>query len=278
MTGSAVPGEDTGIMSINQSDHSSQGSYRYEVAQSTTSPFGCNIAPIPTSFIALAWLLVVVSALSARAAEVRPVGRPSTTSLHDPLRQEVRANEVAAASAQDAASWYVYGDAESSQNHGFWSNVVPPDGHKMLRIELADRTWRTAGTTAIRLDIAFNGGRWCAIAVASAPGYWGERPGEGFDLRNARALSFRARGASGGERIRIKAAVAGDQPFGDAAPLPIDSGWLQLSADWREYHIDTDGRDLSRVITPFALIANDKHNPGGRLTVFLDDIRYEMTP
>ena len=116
------------------------------------------------------------------------------------------------------------------------------------------------------------------VAVASNAGYWGDRPGDGFDLRRARALLFRARGAVGGERIRVKAAVAGDQPFGDSAPLPIDSGWLRLSADWREYRVDTDGRDLSRVITPFMLIANRKQNPSGRLTIFLDDVRYEMAP
>ena len=38
----------------------------------------------------------------------------------------------------------------------------------------------------------------------------------------------------------------------------MNSGWLQLSADWREYRVDTDGRDLSRVVTPFMLIANRK--------------------
>ena len=159
-----------------------------------------------------------------------------------------------------------------------WSNVVPANGNEMLRIDLADRTGPASGATAIRIDIAFTSAGWCGIAVASNAGYWGDRPGDGFDLRRARALSFRARGAAGGERIRVKAAVAGDQPFGDSAPLPINSGWLQLSADWREYRVDTDGRDLSRVITPFMLIANNKQNPGGRLTIFLDDVRYEMAP
>lgn len=185
---------------------------------------------------------------------------------------------LAAASADERAWWYVYHDAGSPRNHGVWSNVVPPDGHEMLRIEPADRSGPASGTTAIRIDIAFTAGGWCGIGVASNPGYWGERPGEGFDLRRAGALAFRARGASGGERIRIKAAVAGDQQFGDSARLPIDSGWLQLSGDWREYRIKTDGRDLSRVVTPFMLIANNKHNPSRRLTVFLDDIRYEMAP
>ena len=181
-------------------------------------------------------------------------------------------------SAGDAEPWYVYRDAGSPENHGFWSNVVPAAGNEMLRIDLADRTVPASGETAIRIDIDFAGGGWCGIAVASNPGYWGDRPGDGFDLRRARALSFRARGATGGERIRVKAAVAGDQPFGDSAPLPIDSGWLRLSADWREHRIDTDGRDLSRVVTPFMLIANRKQNPSGRLTIFLDDVRYEMAP
>ena len=119
------------------------------------------------------------------------------------------------------------------------------------------------------------GAGWCGVAVASAPGYWGQRPGDGFDLTFARSLAFRARGDHGGERIRVKAAVTGDQPFGDAASLPLDSGWLELSAEWRDYRIPANGYDLSRVITPFMVIANDKHNPTGRLTFFLDDVRFE---
>ena len=91
----------------------------------------------------------------------------------------------------------------------------------------------------------------------------------------ARALVFRARGEHGGERIRIKAAVAGDQPYGDSAPLPVDAGWITLGAGWQEFRIDATGRDLARVITPLMVIANDKHNPGGRITIFLDDIRWE---
>ena len=156
--------------------------------------------------------------------------------------------------------------------------MVPAAGRDMLRIDLAHRTAPGSASTAIRIDIDFAAGGWCGIAAASNPGYWGDRPGDGFDLRHARALSFRARGAFGGERIRVKAAVAGDQPFGDSAPLPIDSGWLRLSADWREYLIDADGRDLSRVVTPFMLIANRKQNASEGMTIFLDDIRYEMAP
>ena len=185
---------------------------------------------------------------------------------------------ASAVSAGNAELWYVYRDAGSPENHGSWTNVAPAAGSEMLRIDLADRTAPGSPGTVIRIDIDFATGGWCGIALASNPGYWGDRPGDGFDLRHARALSFRARGAFGGERIRVKAAVAGDQPFGDSAPLPIDSGWLRLSADWREYRIDADGRDLSRVVTPFMLIANRKQNASEGMTIFLDDIRYEMAP
>ncbi len=168
------------------------------------------------------------------------------------------------------STWFIYHDAGASDNHGFWTNVIPAGA--ALRVDLASPA---DGGTAVRLDFDLARARWSGIVVASAPGYWGAEAGPGFDLAGARALVFRARGENGGERIRVKAAVAGDQPFGDSAPLPLDSGWLTLGADWQEFRVDAAGRDLSRVVTPFVVMANDKHNPGGRIIVFLDDIRYE---
>lgn len=148
----------------------------------------------------------------------------------------------------------------------------PPGVGDALRVDLAAPA---DGGTAARLDFDLNAARWSGIVVASAPGYWGDQPGPGFALADAEALVFRARGLSGGERIRVKAAVAGDQPYGDSAPLPLDAGWITLTTDWQEFRIEATGRDLSRVVTPFMVIANDKHNPGGRITVFFDDIRFE---
>jgi hypothetical protein len=168
--------------------------------------------------------------------------------------------------------FFIYRDASAPENHGFWTNVVPASAGEALRVDLAAPS---DGGTAVRLDFDLARARWSGIVVASAAGYWGTEPGPGFDLTGAHALSFRARGQVGGERIRVKAAVAGDQPFGDSASLPLDAGWIALATDWQEFRIETTGRDLSRVVTPFMVIANDKHNPGGRITVFLDDIRFE---
>lgn len=167
---------------------------------------------------------------------------------------------------------FVYRDAGSADNQGSWTNVIPGGVGDALRVDLATPA---DGGTAVRLDFDLERVRWAGIVVASAPGYWGAEPGPGFDLAGAGALVFRARGQAGGERIRVKAAVAGDQPFGDSDSLPLDAGWIKLGAEWQEYRIDARGRDLSRVVTPFMVIANDKHNPGGRITVFLDDIRWE---
>jgi hypothetical protein len=176
--------------------------------------------------------------------------------------------------AAGESAFYVYRDAGSPINHGFWTNVIPAGAGEALRVDTAAPM---EGGTAVRLDFDLVRARWSGIVVASTPGYWGTVPGPGFDLAGATALVFRARGQAGGERIRVKAAVAGDQPEGDSTPLPVDGGWITLAAGWQEVRINARGRDLSRVITPFMVIANDKHNPGGRITVFLDDIRWERS-
>jgi hypothetical protein len=180
--------------------------------------------------------------------------------------------------ASPAAPWFVYRDAGSADNHGWWANLMPAGADQRVRIDLANASGPASGATAIRLDLDLAGPGWLGLAVSSEPGYWGDRPGPGFDLSFADALVFAARGAAGGERLRIKAAVTDHEAFGDSAALPLDSGWITLSQDWQSVRIPTEGRNLARVVTPFVLIANRHHNPAGRLTVFLDDIRYEAAP
>lgn len=179
--------------------------------------------------------------------------------------------------AQQPWRAWIYTDADAAESHGAWTNIVPERGREGLHIDPAD-TSSGPGGTAVRLDFDFARAPWSGVVVATAPGYWGDRPGPGLDLAQARTLVFRARGLAGGETIRVKAAVVSDQPFGDSAALPVDAGWITLGSDWREYRVDVDGRDLSRVISPFMVVANDKHNPSGRATVFLDDIRWEAAP
>ncbi len=170
----------------------------------------------------------------------------------------------------------IYDDAGSAANRGSWSNIMGSGDGAAVTVDLADPTQPASGATAVRLDFVFGQtpGSWAGIVVASAPGYWGEEPGPGFDLGSAGRLVFSARGANGGERIRVKVAISGDAAHGNSAPLPFDTGWLSLAARWRTYELPVDGHALERVITPFVVIANRAHNPAGRATVYLDDIRF----
>ncbi len=178
----------------------------------------------------------------------------------------------------------VYAGAGDARNHGQWGAVMPAACAERVRIDPAQpaggETQRSEATggrpdTAVRVDFDLPVPGWCGLVVLMQDGNWGAQPGPALSAAGATALVFRARGAHGGERVRIKAAIVPDQPFGDSAALPVDSGWIELSSDWRSYRVDASGRDLSRVITPFVVIANDRHNPSGRLSVFFDDIRYE---
>src|SRR5512134_3628807 len=43
---------------------------------------------------------------------------------------------AAIAGTADDTVWYVYSDAGSPGNHGFWTNLVPANGKEMLRIDV----------------------------------------------------------------------------------------------------------------------------------------------
>ncbi|MFT7638259.1 MAG: hypothetical protein ACI9Y8_002050, partial [Candidatus Omnitrophota bacterium] len=51
-------------------------------------------------------------------------------------------------------------------------------------------------------------------------------------------------------------------------------GPVLLSAEWKQFSIDLEFKDLSRIVGGFALAVNLDNNPDG-MTFFLDDIRYE---
>ncbi|MDR4468938.1 MAG: hypothetical protein MRJ68_11705 [Nitrospira sp.] len=172
--------------------------------------------------------------------------------------------------------WYIYSEAEAPSNHGYWTNYMPENGGEMIRLNLADTTSPFHGGTAIRMDIRLRSPGWCGLAVASAPNYWGQQPNaQAFNLKKARRLVFHARGQRGGEAIQVKFAIAGDQPFGDSAKIPITSEWLTLSQSWQRFEINLRGADTDRVITPFAFVTNNTHNTDPNLTFFLDEIFIE---
>jgi hypothetical protein len=195
---------------------------------------------------------------------------------------------------------YLYSDATSETDQGFWTNEMPAPERKsdtsMITLDMVDRTEPASSPdskTSIRVQVQLRYPYWCGLTVATVPDYWGDEflP-DAFDLRRAEKLVFRARGDKGGEKIRFRLAITGGKPYGDSARPPIggarrvseplsadaDAEWTTLSDKWETYEIPLAGKgyDLSRVITPFAFFVDQARNPSGMVTFFLDDVAYVL--
>jgi len=193
-----------------------------------------------------------------------------------------KANE---ADAEDAGPneerVYVFRDSDSPENHGEFTNVMPAEGAQMLDLALADKTDPKFGEDSISLTVNFKPPLWCGVVAASQADYWGKEPSDSaFDLSRARKLVFYARGDRGGETIQVKVAIAGDQKFGDSAPIPAATPWLKLGKQWKRYELSVEKLDLSRVITPFAVVTskaqNDRNSDSTEVKFYLDHIYFVM--
>ena len=102
----------------------------------------------------------------------------------------------------------------------------------------------------------------------------------GQDLRGAKLLKFKARGENGGERVRFyMGGLANNDPaapFPDTAEKHYNNGeYVSLSSEWRDYEIDLQGLDLSRIASGFGWVTNEPQNSGkSRIVFYLDEIVY----
>jgi hypothetical protein len=111
---------------------------------------------------------------------------------------------------------------------------------------------------------------WGGIRWQYPDGNEGEQPGR--DLTGVRKLTFKARGARGGEIVEFEAGGTRGHRYVDS--FEVSLGRVELSADWESYEIDLSGQDLSSVIGAFAWVATRDLNPDG-LTFYLKDIYFE---
>ncbi|MDR0559037.1 MAG: hypothetical protein LBG92_02635 [Prevotellaceae bacterium] len=103
----------------------------------------------------------------------------------------------------------------------------------------------------------------------------------GYDLSGATKLTFKARGITGGERIKFYCGGLGN---GTSAKYPDssqsfltdrDNGFISLTKEWKEYSIDLKGKNLSRIACGFAWVTSKEANPNmDRIEFELDDIEY----
>jgi hypothetical protein len=175
---------------------------------------------------------------------------------------------------------YIYKDFGDSANKAVWANIMPARAAEknMASFKSSFSPGFDGKGTCIRIyfDVS-QPPAWAGVVAAVQQDYWGEWPAKGLDLSKAKKLVFYAKGEKSGEQIQIKAAIAGDKQYGDSALFPIASELLPLDTNWKRYEIPVDGTQLKRVITPFVVVANRPSNPNGTLTVYVDEIFYELS-
>jgi len=174
---------------------------------------------------------------------------------------------------QQQMPFWVYKDATSSENHYIPSGWM--GDHKDIGMNLNCQTTPYEGTTCIKFTYSAAGSlgeNWAGVYFQHPTDNWGMLDG-GYNLSKATKLTFYARGEKGGEIINeFKVGGINGGKYTDTTSASIKD--IELTRDWKQYTIDLQGQDLSRIIGGFCWSAGKEHNPDGR-TFYLDNIRYE---
>jgi len=173
---------------------------------------------------------------------------------------------------KDFKVFNIYTDKSSPGNHYIPSGWMGD----FSDIKINDRYMEDAhsGTTCIQVEYLpkrSQGAGWMGIYWQNPANNWGSKKA-GFDLTGAKELIFWARGEKGGEIISEfkMGGITGEFSDSDSAGI----GPAMLTADWKEYRIDLQDKDLSHIIGGFCLSANADDNPDGFI-IYLDDLKYE---
>lgn len=174
--------------------------------------------------------------------------------------------------------FYIYADKGSPDNHfvpqgwmGSWQGVSFDDNYTSSAF---------SGTTAIRITWVPKpefAEKWAGIYWWHPPQQqvpWYEKKG-GFDLRGWTRLTFRAKGANGGEVAEFKVGGLKDSKgqVADSLQPPVTTYPLVLSNQWASYSMSLYGRDLSNVAGGFVWVTDAKQET----TIYIDDIRFEWS-
>jgi exo-beta-1,3-glucanase (GH17 family) len=123
---------------------------------------------------------------------------------------------------------------------------------------------------------------WAGIYWLEPEDNWGTRPG-GYDLEGFAQLRFRARSAVDGVQAKFLVGGVDTGDYPSSIPEPIyaqeadGQGFVTLTSEWQEFHVDLRGADLGHVIDGFGWVAERARTPGGA-TVYLDDIVFDRQP
>ncbi len=182
------------------------------------------------------------AALACQAILVKGAPRP----------QQVQAQKLPCAVFADGATprWWATGFMGDAGN---------------LKLDLHCREKPAHGETCLR--VTYSGADWAGLTWQDPPNDWCASPG-GYNLTGARRLSFKARGAKGGERVNFQVG-GGRGAFPDSAIAKREN--VELTKTWKRYVIDLKGLDLSCIKTGFCFSFGGQ----GALAFDLDDIQFE---
>ena len=169
-------------------------------------------------------------------------------------------------------AFVVYSDASAPDNHfdpSGWMGDVQD-----IKVSQEYTQNPHSGGTCIQIGYSAKksqGSGWAGVYWQNPSNNWGTRPG-GYDLTGAKKVTFWAKGEKGGERIEEfkVGGIANEYPDSDV----IGIGPVVLTAEWQQYSIDLEGKDLSSISGGFCWVANADSNTQG-FAFYLDDIKYE---
>ena len=178
---------------------------------------------------------------------------------------------VALTCAAAADYFYVFAP-KGSTNVGHYSpSGWMGDTGDLRYEEVADSA--KAGPAVIKISYSAKqskGAGWAGIYWQHPTNNWGSKPG-GYDLSKYHKLTFKARGAKGGEIATFKMGGIqgehGDSDNGEVGPVT-------LTPQWQTYTIDLAGKNLKQIVGGFCVVFAASDDPTG-LQIFLNDIRYE---
>ncbi|WP_425399696.1 glycoside hydrolase family 2 TIM barrel-domain containing protein [Aeoliella sp.] len=160
----------------------------------------------------------------------------------------------------------VYAEGTTSEPYtpsGFMGNT------QALEFDLDSTVEPHAGDTCLR--VKYNApDQWGGVVWQSPANDWkGQRPG-GFDLSEAAALEFWARGETGAERVTFLVGLnTTDGVYRDTGKTQLAD--VQLTTEWKRYRIPLSGVDLGRIKNGFGFSLAGQ---GRAVTFYLDDVRY----
>ena len=128
-----------------------------------------------------------------------------------------------------------------------------------------------SGQTCIQVKYSAMSEGWEGVYLQYPEDNWGAEPG--LNLGEVSALTFWAKGESGGEVVEFKIGGirADGLPYYDS--LESSLGTVTLSPQWEQYTINLNGLKTNSIIGGFAWVVTAQNNPNGAM-FYLDDIAF----